>query len=64
MKGLNRKGLGYVVVRANSLSGAWIVEPTSESMIAASIADIHSTWTTRREAQIEAKRLNDEEKMK
>jgi len=60
MKGLKKDGNGYAVVRLNSTSGPWIAERTSENVLKQSIADIHihSVWTTKREAERVAKRMN------
>ena len=58
MKGLKSNGTGYCVVRMNSTSGRWVVEPTSQSRLRSSNADIAGVWSTKKEAIAEAAKLN------
>ena len=58
MRGLAKNGVGYAVVRANSTAGRWVVERTTKNTLKQTQADIASVWTTHREADQEAKKLN------
>jgi len=55
MEGLSRNNQGYVVVKQNSTSGAWVAERTEGST---GNSHTHGLWTTKREAERDANRLN------
>jgi hypothetical protein len=58
VRGLSKNGRGYCVVPMNATSGPLVVARTTREQMRTSIADVVGCYTTRREAEREARRLN------
>lgn len=55
---MRKSKYGYVVVRMNSTSGAFVVERAQQNVLSWSKADIAGIYSNKKDAEKEAKRLN------